>query len=78
MESKHTSDVVYTTECHLCGERVKLHPATVKQAYDRGYDADYDGEYLIGTCHKRQHSDGTRTHYGYPTTIVYNEDADRT
>lgn len=64
------------TDCHICGERVELHPATVAEAYRHGYDATYDGEYLIGRCRKRVHEDGTRTHYGQVENLVYHEDAD--
>lgn len=65
----------YTTPCHICGEPVKLREATTDEAWDHGYDR-VDGEYLIGTCRKRYHADGTRTHYTQQVNIVHRSDAE--
>ncbi len=61
--------------CHICGEPVKLRPATVAEANAHGYDAMYEGEYYIGRCRKL-YRDGLRNHYTYPTMIVHHTDTD--
>ena len=54
------------TRCGLCGLPVTVRPATATLARREGYDADYDGEYLIARC-------GVCAGY---KTLVYHEDVD--
>lgn len=64
----------YTTPCHICGEPVVLHPATETETERHGYDYA-EGEYLIGRCRRRQHADGSRTHYGHVENLVHISEA---
>ena len=57
------------TECHVCGSLVPVHPLTREQTERAGYDCDYDGEYLGGTCHKC-----SDTHRSSTPNVVYVDD----
>jgi len=57
------------TECHVCGNLVPVRPLTLAQTERAGYDCDYEGEYLGGSCHKC-----SDTHRSSTTNVVHISD----